>query len=269
MVGPVSVHDVADDLVAPAVHEVHVDVRHRHALGVEEALERQPVGDGIDVRHVQGVQDEAARGRAPHRGEDAAALGEVHEVLDDKKVRREAHPLDDAELVVESLARLRRGRRVFLAQAGLAEIAQVGFWGLARGDGKVRELDAAELEVEPGPLRDLEGGGQGLRQLSEHARHLLARLEVELGRAAHPRLVRGVQVDVHLDAHQRILGVGLGAFDVVHVVRRDERQLKRAGQLAHPGDILRLLGHPVRLDLEVEVAGPEDLTVATREIAGR
>ena len=32
--------DVGDDLVAPAVLEVDVDVGHRHAVGVEEALER-------------------------------------------------------------------------------------------------------------------------------------------------------------------------------------------------------------------------------------
>ncbi len=35
--------DVVDDLVAAGVLEVDVDVRHGHAVGVEEALEGQPV----------------------------------------------------------------------------------------------------------------------------------------------------------------------------------------------------------------------------------
>ena len=40
--------DVVDDLVPAAVLEVHVDVRHRHAVRVEEPLERQLVVDGVD-----------------------------------------------------------------------------------------------------------------------------------------------------------------------------------------------------------------------------
>ena len=38
----VLVLDVADHLVAPVLAEVDVEVRHRHALGIEEALEQQP-----------------------------------------------------------------------------------------------------------------------------------------------------------------------------------------------------------------------------------
>ena len=40
--------DVGDDLVAPVVLEVDVDVRHRHPVGVQEPLERQAVGDRVD-----------------------------------------------------------------------------------------------------------------------------------------------------------------------------------------------------------------------------
>ena len=42
--------DVGDDLVAPAVLEVDVDVRHRHPVGVQEPLERQLVEDRVDRR---------------------------------------------------------------------------------------------------------------------------------------------------------------------------------------------------------------------------
>ncbi len=41
VVGAVLAGDVGDDLVAPAILEVDVDIGHRHAVGVEEALERQ------------------------------------------------------------------------------------------------------------------------------------------------------------------------------------------------------------------------------------
>ena len=58
--------DVGDDLVPPAVLEVDVDVGHRHAVRVEEALEGQLVVDGVDGRDAQGVGHDRA-GRAMPR----------------------------------------------------------------------------------------------------------------------------------------------------------------------------------------------------------
>jgi hypothetical protein len=37
---------VADHLVAPVLAEVDVEVGHRHAFGIEEALEQQPKRSG-------------------------------------------------------------------------------------------------------------------------------------------------------------------------------------------------------------------------------
>ena len=69
--------DVGDDLVAPAVLEVHVDVGHRHAVGVEEALERELVEDRVDRRDPERVRDDAARGAAPAGRLDALAAGRM------------------------------------------------------------------------------------------------------------------------------------------------------------------------------------------------
>ena len=55
--------DVIDDLATAALAEVDVDIRQRHALGVEETLEDQVVLDRIDVGDPQAVGDEAARRR--------------------------------------------------------------------------------------------------------------------------------------------------------------------------------------------------------------
>ena len=88
--------DVVDDLVAAGVLEVHVDVRHRHAVGVEEALEGQLVGDGVDRRDAQRVGDDRARGAAAAGGGDALLAGEAREVGHDEEVGRVAHRDDDA-----------------------------------------------------------------------------------------------------------------------------------------------------------------------------
>ncbi len=107
VVGAVLARDVVDDLVAPAVLEVDVDVRHRHAVGVEEALEGQLVADRVDRRDAQRVGHDRARRRAAAGGRDALLAGEAGEVGDDQEVARVAHPDDDAELVVEPLLELR------------------------------------------------------------------------------------------------------------------------------------------------------------------
>ena len=88
----VLVGDVLDDLVAPVHAEVDVEVRHAHALGVQEALEEQVVRDGIEIGDPQRVRDERARARAAARPDrDAVLLGVADEVPDDEEVARELH----------------------------------------------------------------------------------------------------------------------------------------------------------------------------------
>ena len=112
---PVLVGHVLDHAVAALDREVDVDVRHRDALGVEEALEQQLVLDRVDVGDLQAVGDDrAGRRAAPRADGDAAVLGELDEVPDDQEVGREAHLLDHAQLHLEPLDGL-GGRRVAVA----------------------------------------------------------------------------------------------------------------------------------------------------------
>ena len=110
---------VADHLAAVARVEVHVDVGHLLATGVEHPLEQQVVLDRVDVDDAQAVRD-ARTGRAPPPGPDAdaARLRVAHEVPDDEEVRGEAHRLHDVELVLDALDHvLRRRLPVALARA--------------------------------------------------------------------------------------------------------------------------------------------------------
>ena len=47
--GAVLLLDVADHLVAPVLAEVDVEIGHRHAIGIEEALEDEPEAERIEV----------------------------------------------------------------------------------------------------------------------------------------------------------------------------------------------------------------------------
>ena len=100
---------VVDDLIAPVLAEVDVDVGRFAAVRVEEALEEQVVFERIDVAQVEHVAHDRAAAGAARRARDAVLAGEADEVPDDEEVAREAHPADDVELVFEPLAR-RLGR---------------------------------------------------------------------------------------------------------------------------------------------------------------
>ncbi len=112
--------DVGDDLIAPAVLEVDIDVGHRHPIRVEEALERQLVQDRVDRGDTQGVGDDASGRRSAARRLDALRAGKGDEVGDDQEVTGIAHRENDTELIVQAGLELRRHRSVTTRQAALA-----------------------------------------------------------------------------------------------------------------------------------------------------
>ena len=95
------VRRVANHLAATAIIEVDIDIGHGHTLGVEESLEQQPVRDGVDVgdTHRVGHQRTGSRSTAGP-DTDPDVLGVVDQVADHEEVGREAHFVDDADLVV-------------------------------------------------------------------------------------------------------------------------------------------------------------------------
>ena len=75
-VGAVLLLHVIDDAVAAVLAEIDVEVRHRHPLGIEEALEQQRVAQRIEVGDAERVRDERSGARSaarPHRARDCAS----------------------------------------------------------------------------------------------------------------------------------------------------------------------------------------------------
>ena len=67
LVAAVFLLDVADHLVAAVLAEVDVEVGHRDAVGIEEALEEQREAQRVDVGDRGRIGDERARARATSR----------------------------------------------------------------------------------------------------------------------------------------------------------------------------------------------------------
>jgi hypothetical protein len=157
---------VADDVAAPALVEVDVDVGQRHPLRVEEALEDQAVLERVEVRDAQRVGDQATGGRSPARSHpDAVALRPGHEVRDHEEVRREAHLEDDADLVVGLRAGLvGHGASVAALEPALHLGDEPGLLALAGRHGVRRHEVAALTEADVAALGDPQRGVAGLRQ---------------------------------------------------------------------------------------------------------
>ena len=78
---------VADHLVAPLLAEIDVEVRHRDALGIEEALEQEPEADRIEIGDGERIGDErAGAGAAARPDRNALRLRPLDEIGDDQEV---------------------------------------------------------------------------------------------------------------------------------------------------------------------------------------
>ena len=108
-VGAVFLLHVADHLVAPVLAEVDVEIGHRHALGVQEALEQQAEAQGIEVGDGErpGHHRAGARAAAWSHG-DAVGLGPLDEVGDDQEVAGKLHLRDHVDLEGQPLLRSRQ-----------------------------------------------------------------------------------------------------------------------------------------------------------------
>ena len=265
--------DVADDLVAPVLAEVDVEVRHRDALGIEKALEEQAEAEWIEIGDGKRPGDERAGARAATRSDgNAVRLGPFDEVRNDQEVARELHALDDVDLVGEALL------VVLLGEAGreridgepldeaflrlTRELGGLGFGALFGGRvgfglHEVRQDGFAPARAIGAAARDLDGAGEGLGQIGEHLGHGLGALEVVLGREAAAVVL--IEVAAFRNAEQCVVGLVVLGLGEVALVGRDERQILGVGEI----DELRLdgflLGEAVALKLDIEAVAEDVL----------
>ena len=265
MVVAVLLRGVPDHLAAVARVEVHVDVGHLLAARVEHPLEQQVVLDRVDVDDAQAVRH-ARTGRAPPPGPDAdpARLRVAHEIPHDEEVRREAHRLDDVELVLDALDHVRRGRRaVALARADHRELAQVGVLVVALGHRERRQDRLPELDLDVGALGDQQRVVARVGQLAEHVAHLGRRLDVEVVAVELEAL--GVALErAGLHAQERVVRLGVFLVRVVAVVGREQRRLQLARDVEERPEHANVVVDVVVLQLDEEVIAPEDVLEARR-----
>ncbi len=169
LLGAVELAHVLDDLEAPLIVEVHVDIGHLGALGREESLEHEVVRERVEGRDVHRVGNEGAGGR-PTAGAhaDAVLLGPAHVLLHDEEVGGEALVADDLVLVLEALLDVDAVNRDVLPVLAerLARPSShsrrnwLSWVSPSSSSGEARQDESVELDV--GLLGQLEGVVAGL-----------------------------------------------------------------------------------------------------------
>ena len=269
----VLVRDVLDDLAAPALAEVDVDVGQRDALGVQEALEDEVVLDRIDVGDAQAVGDEAAGRRAAARTDRNALLARVaDEIPRDQEVPGVLHLLDHVDFVGEPALVLVDGvlqhpasRQLLQPRQPLREplahdVLEVVVEREARRHVEVRQVVDRARQVDVAALGDPHGVRQRVGEVLEDRRHLLAGLQVELVAV----IVQPLGVVDRLagaDAQQDVVRLEVGVLQVVDVVGDDEREPEVPRDRLQPDVDRLLLVDPLVLHLEEEIVRPENVAI--------
>ena len=259
VVGAVFADDVVDHFPAPLHAEVHVDIRHAYALGVEKALEVEVILHGIDVRDAEAVgHDAAGSAAAPRPDGDVLGLGVADEIAHDEKVVHKAHAPDHVELIIQTLSHLRPVAVAFF-KAARAQLREIGVRvRLPLRQQKARQVVVAEREVEMAPVSNALRVFHRVGIFVKERAHLGLALEVKLV-VREAQAVRAVERLPGLDAQQHVLIVGVLFFNIVYVVRRREGDARLAVDAQQRRTHARLVGHVVVLQLEVEVPLTEEL----------
>src|SRR3712207_6285635 len=78
--------DVVQYFVALLVRKVHINIGRGDAVGVEETLEQEAIGQWVEVRDSQHVRNETSGGAAPTTNQDATLFAPVDEILHHQKI---------------------------------------------------------------------------------------------------------------------------------------------------------------------------------------
>ena len=190
----VALAHIGDHLVAPLLAEIDVEIRHRHALGIEEPLEQKAEAQRVEIGDGERPGDDRARARAaPRPDRNPLRLRPLDEVGDDEEIAGELHVDDDVELEGEALlvvlldaSRREAVRREARAKALARLAAQLLILVDRRpsGDGKARQDRLSRQRPIGAAHRDLDAGLGRFGKIGEQLGHLGARLEPVLGRQA-------------------------------------------------------------------------------------
>ena len=265
VVPAVAVEDVLNDLFAPGGFEVDVDVGRAAALRGQEPFEQQtPVAQDVDGGDPQDETHERAGGRTAALAPDAAADGELADVVDDQEVAGHAQLGDDREFVVELPPRSGGARGVALAVAGgagpLGQVAQPRVFVVPGRCGEAGQFGPQLVEVDHQGAAQLQGRLQHAGVAGEPGGHLRVAAQMR-GRGRHQVAGGALQGLAAAQGGDGLCEAGLARGGVVDGAGRDHGQAQAVSRHGHDVVGHRVLGKVMVGQLGVHT-NPEHLDQA-------
>jgi hypothetical protein len=279
---PVLARDIFDHLAAPVLAEVHIDIRHRHALRIQKALEEQHILQRIDIRDLHRIGHQRPRCRSaprPHRYPVIARV--LDEVPHDQEISRVVHLLDDAHFEVQTGFVLVEGRAEHsaqfeapdrrlqtLLQALATDFLKVAVDRVPRRNRKFRKRIVHFVQLQVTALGKLHRAFHDLWRVREKLLHLRGRFHVELiGIEFEP--LRIVDRRQRLYAQQDFMRVRVILAQIVAVVGGHQRNVQLFLQTEQVRLNLLLQLQALILNLEEEIPPAEDVLILRRRRARR
>ena len=258
---------VFDRAVAVVLAEVHVKVRHGHALRIQEAFEQKVELERIKVRNAERIGDKRTCARTSSRAHGhAVGLRPVDEVLNDEEVARKLHPLDNAELIVKALhvfralgvphllVVIKEGQTLLQTLTG--EMVHVVVQTHAVRRREERQLRFRKHPVKIAALRDDDGIGQRARNVLEELAHLLLALQVLLARIA--LVATGVgDREAARNTAAHFVRLEVLRLEELNGMSRHNRNVKSGGHRHEEGILIFVLRSVGTLEFDVETVRKE------------
>ncbi len=267
---PVLAVDVLDDLLAPLVLEVDVDVgRLVLALAADEALQQRAGMARVGLGDPQAIAHHRVGGRTPALAQDALVAGEAHDVVHGEEEHLVAAFGDQRQLLVDEALDARRHALGVAPGRALAGEPRQGLGGREAGQhGLLRVVVAHFVQHEGAARGHGEGGIEQVGRVA--ARQPVARAQVALG-VGLQREAAFVHGPAHADGGHHVVQALGGAHVHAHVAGRHQRATGGGGSLPHPRQPEVVVGRAVQLQQQVdfqanEAADPRQLYAISYQI---
>lgn len=245
-VGAVLVVDVLDDLLAPLVLEVHVDVGRLVAFAADEAFEQERRLGRVDLGDAQAIADRRVGRRTSALAQDCLLSGVAHDVVHRQEEGFVAQLFDQQQFLLYLRPNfLRHAERVALSRTDPAELSQVADRRLAGRHDLGRVFVAQLVERKVAAFGQPNAGGQPLGP--QQSRQRQARAQVLLAVARQRQAAVGYRA-LQAGGGQRVMQ-GLARARVhQHVTRGDQRHAARLGCRRKPLGMHGIVGPEQQLD---------------------
>ena len=174
--------NILDDLLAPLMLEIDIDVGRLLALGGHEPLEEKIDACRVNGGDIEHIAHRAIRGRAAPLMENAAVLGKAGKVPDGEEIGRVIEGTDEGKLVIELVLYLvRNAVRIFLLRAKPGQPLKLVLRRRALALDLIRVVVAQLVERKGEALHNLHRARHGFGVSGKEPCNFSGRLQMALG----------------------------------------------------------------------------------------